>query len=282
MAIATEAETPAEEKPTFEVLPLSPEVRSAVDALGYVHPTPVQRAVFEPAARGKDLVVQAAPAPARRPRSACRSSTLVQPQGQGRAGADPVPDARAGAAGHPRAGSARQAHAASRCCPYTAARRWAADRGLRRTARRFWSARPAACSTTCAAGRSTPARSACSSSTSATRCCRWASCRRSPRSGRAAEGAASAAVQRHAAAGPCARGRHAPREPEFITLSGDHVGALEIEHYVYMSRGDKTAGAGPHHRESRLRRARSSSATRATRPSASPPGCSAAVTTPTG
>jgi ATP-dependent RNA helicase DeaD len=59
MATIAEAETPTEERPTFDVLPLSPEVRSAVDELGYVHPTPVQRAVFESAARGKDLVVQA-------------------------------------------------------------------------------------------------------------------------------------------------------------------------------------------------------------------------------
>ncbi|HTV23541.1 MAG TPA: DEAD/DEAH box helicase [Polyangiaceae bacterium] len=59
MALATEAETPKEEKPTFDVLPLSAEVRSAVADLGYVHPTPVQRAVFEAAANGKDLVVQA-------------------------------------------------------------------------------------------------------------------------------------------------------------------------------------------------------------------------------
>ena len=45
--------------PTFDVLPLSAEVKHAVDDLGYVHPTPVQRAVFEPAARGADLVVHA-------------------------------------------------------------------------------------------------------------------------------------------------------------------------------------------------------------------------------
>jgi ATP-dependent RNA helicase DeaD len=45
--------------PTFDVLPLHPEVRQAVDELGYVHPTPVQRAAFEPATRGLDLVVQA-------------------------------------------------------------------------------------------------------------------------------------------------------------------------------------------------------------------------------
>jgi ATP-dependent RNA helicase DeaD len=45
--------------PTFDVLPLSAELRRAVDELGYTHPTPVQRAVFEPAVRGRDLVVQA-------------------------------------------------------------------------------------------------------------------------------------------------------------------------------------------------------------------------------
>jgi ATP-dependent RNA helicase DeaD len=45
--------------PTFDAIPLTPEVRRAVDELGYVHPTPVQLAVFEPATRGKDLVVQA-------------------------------------------------------------------------------------------------------------------------------------------------------------------------------------------------------------------------------
>ncbi len=44
---------------TFDVLPLGEDVRKAVDELGYVHPTPVQRAVFEAAAEGADLVVQA-------------------------------------------------------------------------------------------------------------------------------------------------------------------------------------------------------------------------------
>ncbi|MGC4065813.1 MAG: DEAD/DEAH box helicase [Polyangiaceae bacterium] len=45
--------------PTFDVLPLSKELRRAIDELGYTHPTPVQREVFEPASRGRDLVVQA-------------------------------------------------------------------------------------------------------------------------------------------------------------------------------------------------------------------------------
>jgi ATP-dependent RNA helicase DeaD len=51
-------ETPAEQ-PTFDVLPLSADVRRAVDKMGYRFPTPVQRAVFEPAAEGRDLLVQA-------------------------------------------------------------------------------------------------------------------------------------------------------------------------------------------------------------------------------
>jgi ATP-dependent RNA helicase DeaD len=45
--------------PTFDAIPLSADVRKAIDALGYVNPTPVQLAVFEPATRGKSLVVQA-------------------------------------------------------------------------------------------------------------------------------------------------------------------------------------------------------------------------------
>ena len=44
---------------TFDALPLSSDVRKAIDDLGYTHPTPVQRAVFEFAAKGRDMVVQA-------------------------------------------------------------------------------------------------------------------------------------------------------------------------------------------------------------------------------
>jgi ATP-dependent RNA helicase DeaD len=46
-------------EPTFDVLPLGAEVRRAIDAMGYRSPTPVQRAVYEPAAEGRSLVVQA-------------------------------------------------------------------------------------------------------------------------------------------------------------------------------------------------------------------------------
>jgi ATP-dependent RNA helicase DeaD len=44
---------------SFDVLPLSDEVRRAVAGMGYEKPTPVQVAVWEPAAAGRDIVVQA-------------------------------------------------------------------------------------------------------------------------------------------------------------------------------------------------------------------------------
>ncbi len=52
------SDTPAAD-PTFDVMPLAADVRRAIDAMGYRSPTPVQVAVFEPAADGRDLVVQA-------------------------------------------------------------------------------------------------------------------------------------------------------------------------------------------------------------------------------
>ena len=56
----SDATSPTSAAPqTFDALPLTPEVRKAIDAMGYVSPTPVQVAVFEPAVRGKNLVVQA-------------------------------------------------------------------------------------------------------------------------------------------------------------------------------------------------------------------------------
>ena len=55
MNAAPEAEAPV----TFDALPLSPDLKKAVADAGYLHPTPVQLAVLEPAVRGKNLVVQA-------------------------------------------------------------------------------------------------------------------------------------------------------------------------------------------------------------------------------
>ena len=61
MTIPTPSLPPSEseELPTFDVLPLSEDLRRALSELGYTHPTPVQRAVYEPAVRGHDLIVQA-------------------------------------------------------------------------------------------------------------------------------------------------------------------------------------------------------------------------------
>src|SRR5690606_8737440 len=55
MSDATEA---PESAPTFDALPLSAAVRRALDELGFTHPTPVQRAAYEPAVSGADLIVQ--------------------------------------------------------------------------------------------------------------------------------------------------------------------------------------------------------------------------------
>jgi ATP-dependent RNA helicase DeaD len=45
--------------PTFDALPLSEELRATLNEIGYLHPTPVQLAVWEPVTRGRDAVVQA-------------------------------------------------------------------------------------------------------------------------------------------------------------------------------------------------------------------------------
>jgi ATP-dependent RNA helicase DeaD len=55
----TDALETAETRATFDAINLSADVRRAVDDLGFVHPTPVQVAAFEPALSGVDLIVQA-------------------------------------------------------------------------------------------------------------------------------------------------------------------------------------------------------------------------------
>ncbi len=54
-----ESSSTEDASPTFDLLPLSDEVRSAVLELGWVTPTPVQLAAFGPASEGADVVVQA-------------------------------------------------------------------------------------------------------------------------------------------------------------------------------------------------------------------------------
>jgi ATP-dependent RNA helicase DeaD len=56
--VSTETTTDTSE-PSFAQMPLSDEVRKALDTMGYERPTPVQVAVWELAVAGRDVVVQA-------------------------------------------------------------------------------------------------------------------------------------------------------------------------------------------------------------------------------
>ena len=47
------------ERETFDSLPLTPELRKALEEMDYTHPTLVQRAAYQPAVDGVDLIVQA-------------------------------------------------------------------------------------------------------------------------------------------------------------------------------------------------------------------------------
>src|SRR5207248_2552766 len=54
--IAAPAPPPA--PPSFDDLGLQPDVKLALDDMGYFSPTPVQTAVFKPVSENKDLLVQ--------------------------------------------------------------------------------------------------------------------------------------------------------------------------------------------------------------------------------
>jgi ATP-dependent RNA helicase DeaD len=56
---ATEPTDEAVAPLTFDALSLSEEVRTALDEIGYVNPTPVQLAIYDLAVEGRDIIVQA-------------------------------------------------------------------------------------------------------------------------------------------------------------------------------------------------------------------------------
>ncbi len=55
---AEPTEPAAPPEPTFDEMGLHPDIRTALDDMGYFRPTPVQATVFTPVAEGKDLLVQ--------------------------------------------------------------------------------------------------------------------------------------------------------------------------------------------------------------------------------
>ena len=255
--MTTSLPTP-ESPPTFEVLSLSRETLEALAAMGYTHPTPVQRAVFDPAVRGLDLVVQARTGTGK---TAAFGLPIIETvvrrnRGQG-------PGARFSAL-----------PASSRCRSTGELERLGspaqhqAHRHLRRRAdgpagRRARVGRPDRRGHAGPRARPPAARHA-----------------RRPPSIRMLvldeademlsmgfERELSSILERLPQEPPDAallgdhprrhraHRRERLREPEFITLSGDHIGALEILHYVYFVARRQARGADSHPRgrESRER-----------------------------
>src|ERR1041384_686204 len=58
-----EARAPPPPPPSFDALGLHPDVKLALDEMGYFAPTAVQTAVYKPVSEGKDLLVQSPPGP---------------------------------------------------------------------------------------------------------------------------------------------------------------------------------------------------------------------------
>src|SRR5438552_2897554 len=56
--IAAQPEPSEPKPPSFDDLGLHPDVKLALDDMGYFAPTPVQTAVYKPVSDGKDLLVQ--------------------------------------------------------------------------------------------------------------------------------------------------------------------------------------------------------------------------------
>ncbi len=57
-ATETPAEAPVAKPPSFDDMDLHPDIKQALDEMGYFAPTAVQTAVYKPVAEGKDLLVQ--------------------------------------------------------------------------------------------------------------------------------------------------------------------------------------------------------------------------------
>ncbi len=228
------------EPQSWEELGVKPELRQTLLEMGFLEPMAVQRAVFPRMMAGKDVMVQSRTGSGKtaafgipfaqglidRPRRRrCRRSCLAPTR-------ELALQVGASASASPPTAAARDSRS-------TAARRWASRSSSSTRAHRSSPARRGACSITCGAGRcaSTALQDA-SCSTRPTRCCRWASSRRSPRSSSAARPSGRRCSSRPPSPRTSsASARRYMREPEKIQLSADFVGVHEITHRYYMVSG---------------------------------------------
>jgi len=61
---------------SFQSFPLDPRIFAGIEAAGYAEPTPIQLQAMPPLLERRDLIGVAQTAPARPPRSCCRSSSV--------------------------------------------------------------------------------------------------------------------------------------------------------------------------------------------------------------
>ena len=225
--------------PSFAELGLHADVLRAVDEMGFSEPMPVQATTFPLITAGRDLMVQSRT-------GSGKTAAFGIPFANGIVNAEDkfvqaiillptrelalqvaaeLAQICAHRADHGGAGLRRRADGP-------------ADRAAARRAARSSAARRAACSTTCGAARCGSTGCAAPCSTSATRCCRWASRRTSRRSSRRTpterqtllfSATVPEGIQRLA--------RRFLRNPEFLKLSGDYVGVHEIRHVYYSIPG---------------------------------------------
>ena len=168
---------------------LPPFLAEALAARGYAAPTPVQAAVLEPEAEGRDLIVSAQTGSGKTVAfGLAMAAQLLDENGRCRHAGRPLAlidraDARTGAAGQPRADLALRQGRGARIA--TCVGGMDASQGApraQRTARISSSARRAACATISSAARSICRAQASRCSTRPTRCSTWASARISSRS----------------------------------------------------------------------------------------------------
>jgi len=232
-------EAPAEPPPpSFDDLGLHPDVKLALDEMGYMLPTPVQTAVYRPVSEGKDLLVQSRTGTGKTTAFGLPTISKIIPTHRAPQALILAPTRELalqvsreltqlakhrGILVEPIYGGApigKQIHAL----------RDGVHIVVGTPGRVLASHRPPA--------RSTAARCRPSSSTSATRCCRWASSRTSSASSRTCRTAGRPCCsRRRCPTRSCATRAATCGRPEQISLSRDGISVNEIHHAYYIVSG---------------------------------------------